>query len=54
MTHSVKHRVLDETGAAFTEACRYADGTNVLCATAIELDGGLISRQTVIQAWDEA
>lgn len=54
MTHSVKHRVLDETGAAFTEACRYPDGTNVMCATVIELDGGLISGQTVIQAWDEA
>jgi hypothetical protein len=54
MTHSVKHRVLDETGAAFTEACRYPDGTNVMCATVIALDGGLISGQTVIQAWDEA
>ena len=54
MTHSVKHRVHDETGAAFTEACRYPDGTNVLCATVIELDGGLISGQTVVQAWDEA
>jgi len=54
MTHSVKHPVLDATGAAFTVACRYPDGTNVLCATVIELDGGVISGQTVIQAWDEA
>jgi hypothetical protein len=54
MTHSVKHRVLDATGAAFNVACRYPDGTNVLCATVLELDGGLISGQTVIQAWDEA
>ena len=23
MTHSVKHRVKDETGAAYTQACRY-------------------------------
>ena len=43
MTHSVKHRVLDETGAAYTQACRYPDGTNVLCATVIELDGGVIA-----------
>ena len=41
MTHSVKHRVKDDTGAAYTQACRYPDGTNVLCATVIELDGGI-------------
>ena len=54
MIHSVKHRVEDETGAAYTQACRYPDGTNVLCATVLELDGGVISGQTVIQVWDEA
>lgn len=54
MTHSVKHRVLDDAGAAYTQACRYPDGTNVLCATVIELDGGLISSQTVLEVWDEA
>jgi hypothetical protein len=54
MTHEVRHRVLDDTGAAYTQACRYPDGTNVLCATLIELDGGLISGQTVLETWDEA
>jgi SnoaL-like domain len=54
MTHAVGQSVSDERGAAFTEACRYPDGTNVLCATVLELDAGLISRQTVVQAWDEA
>jgi hypothetical protein len=54
MTHTVKHRVLDETGAAYTQACRYPDGTNVLCATVIELDGNVISAQTAVQVWDEA
>jgi len=53
MTHSVKHTVSDDTGAAYTQACRYPDGTNVLCATVIQLDAGLISGQTVVQAWDE-
>ena len=53
MTHSVKHRVKDDTGAAYTLACLYPDGTNVVCATVIELDGGLISGQTVVQVWDE-
>jgi len=54
MSHAVKHRVVDETGAAYTQTCRYPDGTNVLCATVIELDGGAISRQTVLEVWDEA
>lgn len=54
MSHSVRHRVLDETGAAYTQACRYPDGTNVLCATVIELEDGLVTDQTVVQVWDEA
>ena len=53
MTHTVRHTVADETGAAYTQACRYPDGTNVLCATVIELNGGQIASQTVVQAWDE-
>jgi len=53
MSHSVKHTVSDGRGAAFTEACRYPDGTNVLCATVIALDAGQISDQTVVQVWDE-
>lgn len=54
MTHAVKHRVLDESGAAYTLACRYPDGTNVLCGTVIELEDGVISRQTVLEVWDES
>ncbi len=54
MTHNVRHTVSDETGAAYTEACRYPDGTNVLCATVIALEGGVISGQTAVQVWDEA
>lgn len=54
MTHKVQHTVSDEHGAAYSQACRYPDGTNVLCATVIELDGGVISDQTVVQVWDEA
>jgi SnoaL-like domain len=53
MTHSVQHTVKDDTGVAYTQACRYPDGTSVLCATVIGLDGGLISDQTVVQVWDE-
>jgi len=53
MTHKVTHRVDGEDGAAFTLACRYPDGTQVLCATVIELEDGQVSGQTVVQVWDE-
>jgi SnoaL-like domain len=53
MTHAVQHAVKDESGAAFTVACRYPDGTNVLCAAVLELERGSIARQTIVQAWDE-
>ncbi|MGO9752564.1 MAG: nuclear transport factor 2 family protein [Solirubrobacteraceae bacterium] len=53
MTHSVQHKVKDDTGAAYTQSCRYPDGTSVLCATVLELADGLISGQTVVQVWDE-
>jgi hypothetical protein len=53
MTHAVQHTVNDATGAAYTQACRYPDGTNVLCATVIELAGDAIVRQTAVQVWDE-
>jgi SnoaL-like domain len=54
MSHRVEHPVADARGAAFSEVCRYLDGTNVLCATVMELRDGQIARQTVVQAWDEA
>ncbi len=54
MTHKVQHAVSDAGGAAYTQACRYPDGTNVLCATVIELRDGVISEQTAVQVWDEA
>ncbi len=53
MTHTVQNRVGDGAGAAYVQACRYPDGTNVLCATVLALDGGLIADQTVVQVWDE-
>jgi SnoaL-like domain len=53
MTHAVQHRVKDDAGVAYTQACRYPDGTNVLCATVIELDAGQITGQTIVQVWDE-
>jgi ketosteroid isomerase-like protein len=54
MTHTVRSRVKGETGAAYIQACRYPNGTNVLCATVIELEAGQIAGQTVVQVWDES
>jgi ketosteroid isomerase-like protein len=54
MTHRVQHTVRDEHGVAFTEACRYPDGANVLCATVLELRNGQIASQIGVQAWDES
>ena len=53
MTHHVDMQVRGEGGAALTEACRYPDGTIVLCAAVLELRDGQIARQVGVQAWDE-
>jgi ketosteroid isomerase-like protein len=53
MVHRVEMQVSGRDGAAFTEACRYADGTNVMCAAVLELRDGRITRQAGVQAWDE-
>lgn len=52
MTHALERIVIGETGAAFTEACAYPDGTRVLCTAVIDLTDGRITRQTCVQAWD--
>jgi ketosteroid isomerase-like protein len=53
MTHRVEMQVVGNGGAAFTEACRYPDGTNVLCAAVLELQDGRIARQVGVQTWDQ-
>ncbi len=53
MTHRVGHAVSDENGAAYIVNCRYPGGALVVCATVLELDADGITRQTVVQVWDE-
>ena len=53
MTHRVGDPVEGEDRIAHTVDCLYPDGTRVLCMTIAELEGGLITRQTIVQAWDE-
>jgi len=53
MTHHVQATVAGEAGAAFIEACRYPDGTHVLCSAVLELRDGRIGKLTGVQAWDD-
>ncbi|QCU78250.1 nuclear transport factor 2 family protein [Citricoccus sp. SGAir0253] len=53
MTHHVVDPVVGGDRVALTTLCRYPDGTNVHCACTAELSDGLITRQTVVQVWDE-
>ena len=54
MTHELERVVVGERNASFTEACRYPDGTAVLCTAMLDLDAdGRITRQIAVTAWDE-
>jgi hypothetical protein len=53
MTHKVDTSIAEGNRMAFTQACTYPDGARVFCLAMIELKGGRIAQQTVVQAWDE-
>lgn len=54
MTHRLERPVVADDRLAFTEACRYEDGTQVLCMATADLDGsGKIARQVAVTAWNE-
>jgi hypothetical protein len=52
MTHKVEAGLAMGNRLAFTQTCAYPDGTKVFCSAMIDLKGGKISRQVVVQAWD--
>jgi hypothetical protein len=52
MTHTLDSGVVDGTHLAFTEGCRYADGTRVIASVMAELGPDGIVKQTIVQAWD--
>ena len=52
MTHKVEAGVAMGNRLAFTQSCAYPDGTKVFCSAMVDLKGGKISRQVVVQAWD--
>jgi SnoaL-like domain len=53
MTHHVEDEVVGENRISYNEACEYPDGVKVLGATTIDLQDGMIVRQTNIEAWDQ-
>ena len=53
MTHRVDVSIAEGDKLAFTQACAYPDGARVFCASIVRLEDGLISDQTIVQAWDE-
>jgi len=53
MTHKVERLVVGDHGAAFVQSCQYPSGEQVLCLAVLDLQGGLIPRQSGVQAWDE-
>jgi ketosteroid isomerase-like protein len=53
MTHKIETSITEGNRLAFTQACAYPDGAKVFCVAVLELKGGEITRQTVVQAWDE-
>jgi hypothetical protein len=53
MTHEVNFSVAEGDRLAFSQACSYPDGARVFCLAMVELKGGRIAQQTLVQAWDE-
>lgn len=53
MTHTVENGVESGDRMAFTQTCRYPDGKGVFCSATVQLAGGKIARQVMVQAWDE-
>jgi ketosteroid isomerase-like protein len=53
MTHRVERLVVGDGTAAFVQACQYPTGGRVLCLAVLDLQDGLIVRQSGVQAWDE-
>ena len=52
MTHKIEAGVAVGNRLAFTQSCAYPDGTKVFCSAMIDLKGGKIARQVIVQAWD--
>ncbi len=52
ITHMVENGLAMGNRLAFTQSCTYPDGGKVFCSAMLDLKGGKIAQQTVVQAWD--
>jgi ketosteroid isomerase-like protein len=52
MTHMIENGIAAGNRLAFTQSCTYPDGTKVFCSAMLDLRGGKIAQQTVVQSWD--
>lgn len=53
IVHHLEEEVIGDDRISFLDSCRYSDGTKVLASNVLDLEGGKIKRQTIIQAWDK-
>jgi hypothetical protein len=53
LSHKLEQCVIQGDSAAYCESCQYPDGVRVLSESMITLRDGKISRQILIEAWDE-
>ncbi|WP_042379908.1 nuclear transport factor 2 family protein [Streptacidiphilus melanogenes] len=53
MTHKLEQCVVQGDTVAYSESCEYPDGLRVLSESMITLRDGKISKQIMIEAWDE-
>ena len=53
ITHTVEAAITEGKRLAFTQTCVYPNGARVFCQAMLELEGGKIAKQTMVQAWDE-
>lgn len=53
MTHKVDQCVIQGDHAAYSQSCRYSDGTRVQTESMITLRDGRITDELLIQVWDE-
>jgi ketosteroid isomerase-like protein len=53
MVHHIDVNATEGDRLTFSQACVYPGGAKVFCVALVELSGGKIARQTIVQAWDE-
>ncbi len=53
MTHHVDQGLENDGHLAFTEECQYPSGQKVLSSAMADVSDGRITREVIVQAWDD-